>query len=138
MDSCQDLSHCLIVSKDAKAVIPTDISPVKHPGHTWKKRLQLPDHTWDQSQTNAKTPMTFLFLQSNVTFLPSSTVESLQIGVYDITQLQLTRTGQGITLLNSSFYERETTFRCLNEFCYLLTLPALDVLFGDRNTGVLN
>ena len=47
VNSCMDLPHCMAISKDAKAIIPTNISPVQHPGHTWKKHLELPDHTWD-------------------------------------------------------------------------------------------
>ena len=39
VDSCHNMPHCLVVSKDAKAIIPTDIAPVQHPGHSWKQRL---------------------------------------------------------------------------------------------------
>lgn len=46
-------------SKDAKAVVPTDMAPVKHQGRTWSRRHVLPDHTYDQSRTNCITPMTF-------------------------------------------------------------------------------
>ena len=42
-----------------------------------------------------------------------------------------------MTLLNLSFYEPETTLKCLNELCYLLTLPALDSFFRDRESGCL-
>ena len=137
VDSCHNLSHCLVISKDAKSVIPTDISPVQIPGPTWKKRLELPDHTWDQSRTNSITPMTFLFLQSSVCTLPSRTVEHFHVQASTTTQLELTRTGQSITLLNLSFFEPDTTFKCLNEFLYLLTLPALDTFFRDSRTGYL-
>ena len=34
-----------------------------------------------------------------------------------------------MTLLNLSFSDLDTTFKCLNEFLYLLTLPALDAYF---------
>ena len=137
VDSCHDLPNCMVISKDAKAIIPTDISPVQNPGPTWKKRLELPDHTWDQSRTNAITPMTFLFLQTQVSLLPVSTVESFNVQASSTTHLQLTRTGQSVTLLNLSFFEPDTTFKCLNELLYLLTLPALDVFFRDRRTGCL-
>lgn len=40
-----------VISKDAKTSIPSDSSPVQLPGHSWKK-LEYPDHTWDQSRTN--------------------------------------------------------------------------------------
>ena len=91
VDESQSSSHSLVVSKDAKATIPADISPVQRPGHSWSKRLELPDHTWDHSKTNAMTPMTFLFLQTAI-----STVESVDIPVSDVTTLHLTRTGQEV------------------------------------------
>ena len=100
--------HCLVVSKYAKALIPGDIPPVQKPGHSWSSRNELPDHTWDQSQSNCSIP---------------------------VSNSSLTRTGQAVTLLNVSFYEPETTFKCLNEILYMLTLPALDDPFRDANTG---
>ena len=44
--------------------------------------------------------MTFLFLQTRVDQLPASSVNALDIQVSDSTILQLTRTGQSVTLLN--------------------------------------
>ena len=134
VDSCHGLSHCLVISKDAKSIVQTDIAPVQHPGHSWKKRLELPDHSWDQSRVNAVTPMTFLFLLTKVDTLPGSSINHLDIQVSDTTVLQLTRTGQSVTLINLSFYEPETTFRCLNEIFYLLSLSELDVFFRDSRT----
>ena len=54
------------MSKDAKAIVYGDISPVQRPRRCWKKRT-LPDHTWDQSRVNAITPMTFLFMDTAIT-----------------------------------------------------------------------
>ena len=45
VDGGQNLSHSLIVSKDTKAIIPGDISPVQRPGHSWSKQIELSDHT---------------------------------------------------------------------------------------------
>ena len=127
VDGSHSSSHCLVMSKDAKAIIPGDIAPVQRPGHSWTSRNELPDHTWDQSRLNAVTPMTFLFMHTNVNMssIPASNSSTLH----------LTRTGQAVTLFNLSFYEPETTFKCLNEILYMLTLPALDDLFRDANTG---
>lgn len=74
--------------------------------------------------------MTFLFLQKRVEQLPSTTLNTLDLQVSDSTILHLTRTGQAVTLLNLSFYEPDTTFKCLNEICYLLSLPELDTFFS--------
>ena len=137
IDNGECSPHCLVVSKDAKAIILADAAPVQRPGHSWSRRFELPDHTWDQSRTNAITPMTFLFLQTQVEHLPISSVQSLDLQVSDTTTLHLTRTGQGVTLLNLSFFEPETTFKCLNEILYLLTLPALDDFFRDKTSGSL-
>ena len=56
----------MIDSKDAKRIVLADVSPVRKPGKTWKK-LSLADHDWDQSKTNAVTPMSHLFLETNIT-----------------------------------------------------------------------
>ena len=68
--------------------------------------------------------MTFLFLETVVN--PCSSIEAIDSRVLNVTTLYLTRTGQRVTLLNSSFYEPDTTFKCLNEVLHLLTLSALD------------
>ena len=97
VDASQELSSSLVVSKDAKAIIPGDIAPGQHSGHSWKKRDILPDHTWDQSRTNAVTPMTFLFLETRSTGATTHAVEEISIPVSSTT-IRLTRSGQGATL----------------------------------------
>ena len=128
------VSH--IVSKDAKAITLTS-PPVQRPGHSWSSSLELDDHTWDQSRTNAVTPMTFLFLMITINQQRATTVECLQTQVSDTTTVYLTRTGQGVTLLNLSFYEPETTFKYLNEIYHLLIISALYIFFRDHVTGKL-
>ena len=137
VDSTLSLSHCVVMSKDAKSIVLADSSPVQLPGHSWRKKLVLPDHSWDQSRTNAVTPMTYLFLQPIVSTLPYSQLESLDIHVSQSTVLQVTRSGQGVTLLNLSFFEPDNTFKCLNEVFLLLSIFALDPFFRDRLTGKL-
>ena len=51
--------------------------------------------------------------------------------------LTITRSGQGVTLVNPSLFEPDTTFKCLNELLLLLTLPGLDSLFQDPLNGKL-
>jgi hypothetical protein len=125
----------VLISKDAKAIIPADIAPVQRPGHSWKSRMEFPDHSWDQSRTNAVTPMTFLFLFTKIS--PSTSLQKLSIHTSENTMLHLTRSGQSVTLINLSFYEPETTFRCMNEICYLLTISELDPFFRDCESGHL-
>ena len=127
IDRCQKHPQSLVVSKDAKAIVMADIAPVQLPGHSWKKR-ELPEHTWDQSRRNAITPMTFLFLETRVTNTTSSNKDTF---------VHITRSGQGVTLLNLSFFEPDTTFKCMNEIFLLLANPALDHLFRDTVTGGL-
>ena len=127
VDRSQKLSQSLVVSKDAKAVVMADIAPVQLPGPSWKKR-ELPDHTWDQSRTNAVTPMTFLFLETRITSTNTTSQNTVEA---------ITRTGQGVTLLYLSFFEPDTTFKCMNEILLLLSNPGLDHLFRDSVTGGL-
>ena len=120
LDSSQDLSQCLIVSKDAKTIMPTDIVLVQRPGPTWKSCLELPNHLWNQSRTNSVTPMTFLFMDTKTVQCqsPASSVQTLDTIGSESTMLHLNRSGQCVTLNNLSFYEPDTTFNCLNELCY--------------------
>ena len=104
-----------------------DIAPVQLPGHSWKKR-EIPDHTWDQSRTNAITPMTFLFLETRITDTTFSGQDTVT---------HVTRTGQGATLLYLSFFEPDTTFKFMNEIFHLLANPSLDHHFRDNETGQL-
>lgn len=47
----------------------------------------------------------------------------------------LTRSGQGLTFLYLSFFEPDTTVKCMNEVLYLLSLPSLDYNFRDPETN---
>ena len=63
-----DLSHVypdniMVDSKDTKAKLHSDVSPVQKPGKTWRKII-LPDHDWNRLSHNAVTPMTHLFVKT--------------------------------------------------------------------------
>ena len=124
----------VVLSKDAKAIVCGDIAPLQKPGRSWKKTV-LPDHSWDQSQVNAVTPMTFLFVETYITH--RETTNSADTVVHTDNVMCVTRSGQAVTLLYLSFYESDTTFRCFNELLYLLTLPSLDSLFRNPSSGKL-
>lgn len=72
--------------------------------------------------------MTFLFLLPKVELSPASSVVTATSDTCNTSFFEITRTGQGVTLLN---FEPDTTFKCLNELLYLLTIPALDTFFRD-------
>ncbi len=110
------------------------MEPVQKQGRTWSRKHVLPDHTYNQSRTNAITPMTFLFLESRITHMA---LANIQLPLATDSVVHITRSGQGVTLLYLSFIEPETTFKCLNEILLLLTLPALDVYFRNPTTGSL-
>ena len=68
VESCMTCeSNCLVDSKDAKTVICGDIQPVQNPGKSWKPII-YPDHTFDQSRTNAVYPMAHLFWITTKTY----------------------------------------------------------------------
>ena len=90
--------------------------------------FQDPPGRSEKSRTNSITPMTFLFIESRVSGITSS-------GQDTITHVK--RTGQGVTLLYLSFFEPDTTFKCMNEIFLLLANPCLDHYFRDRETGQL-
>ena len=92
---------CIVDSKDATTVICGDIQPVQNPGKSWKQ-ISYPDHTFDQSCTNAVYPMTHLFLDD----VRSSSFKDGENVV------EIMRTGCPVSLINIAISEPETTFSC--------------------------
>jgi len=128
LDLAHSLPNCILVdSKDAKAKIHSDVSPVQKPGKTWRKVI-LPDHDWNRSSQNAVTPMSHLLMETEL-HLEEKGEERL---VYSVR-----RTGTAATLLNLSHFEPETVHRVFNEIFLLLRNPALDHLFRNPDTGKL-
>jgi hypothetical protein len=125
----------LVDSKDAKTVVKPD-GGLR--GNTWKV-IEEPDHDFEPSRDNACTPMTHLLLESKITtFDPDMTLQRIDLNLPDSnTILQVTRTGQAVTLVNLSYYERETVSRLMNEIFYMLTIPALDKFFRNPKTQKL-
>ena len=118
--------NCLMISKDAKSIVPANIPPVQLPGKTWKK-IDYPDHTWDQGHSEV-VPMTFLFLRSKLV------EKSIQ---HHAPIIQVNRTGTALTLINLAYYEPATTLKCLNEIPMLMVNPGLDTYFRNSDTGRL-
>ena len=119
----------VIDSRDAKAIVCGDIQPVQHPGKSWKP-ISYEHHTFDQSRTNAVVPMSHLFVDLNTVCSQSSEDKRIK-------NLTVTRTGKPVTLIYIGISEPETTFRAMNEMLFLLTLPSLDSVFRNPNTGGL-
>jgi hypothetical protein len=125
-ESCE--SDCIVDSKDTKTIICGDIQPVQNPGKSWKPII-YEDHTFDQSRTNAVYPMTHLFLNNSR--------NTRKVSEEDPSVIEVTRTGRPVLLINIALTETETTFRAMNKFFYLLTIPALDNIFRNPSTGRL-
>ena len=127
-----DLSHAypdniMVDSKDAKAKVHADVSPVQKPGKMWQK-IVLPDHDWNRLAHNAVTPMTHLFL-----IMESIFDEEGGNQLYYSVQ----RTGTAAALFNLSHFKPETFHRVFNELFVLLNNPALDHVFRNLNTKKL-
>ena len=125
-------------SRDAKQVIRANTG---HGGRTWRN-IQNPDHTFDTSRTNAVTPMTHLLVETietkrNLTLNNNPKLQELFLSPSPRSEVvvHIKRTGKAITFLNLSHYEPETIFRSVNEFLYMITLPALDACFRNPETG---
>ncbi|CAG2190070.1 unnamed protein product [Mytilus edulis] len=116
----------LVDAKDAKGIVCSDIDPVQNIGKSWLDKTRQ-DHQFDQSRTNACTPMTHLFLK---TISSDAIIQSS-----NLTVMNVVRTGQPVTLVNISFFEPETVYRCFNELFHLLSIPALDIFFRNQETG---
>ena len=138
----QHQENVFVDSKDAKKIVCGDITPVQKPGKTWGS-VEYPDHDWDQSRNNAVTPMTHLFLRTDIThredsIISNPTISELELlSPFSSTVLHVTRTGKSVTLINPSLLEPETTFRLFHEILLLLTKPSLDGVFRNPRTGCL-
>lgn len=119
--------NVLVDSKDAKAKVHADVSPVQKPGKTWR-RMTLPDHDWCRLSHNAVTPMSHLFVQSELI---------LEEEEENNTFYSMRRTGTAATLINLSYFEPETVQRAYNELFLLLVNPALDHVLRNPNSGKL-
>ena len=108
----------MIDSKDAKCIINGELPPVLKPGKTWKS-IEYPDHTFDRSRNNAVTPITQLFLQSKILPFNTPALNSANLNIPGTqTEVQVTRTGKAVTLINLSLYEEafksyEISLKCL-------------------------
>ena len=127
----KDPDDNIVDSRDAKAIVCGDIQPIQIPGKSWKP-ISYEDHTFDQSRVNAVVPMTHLFMDLN-----QNNEIHQQLNSAEIKEIQVTRTGKPVTLIYLGISEPETTFRAMNEMLYLMTLPSLDVIFRNPNTGLL-
>ncbi|CAB3983432.1 zinc finger MYM-type 1-like [Paramuricea clavata] len=140
-EHCQCQLYFVVDSKDAKKIVCAEISPVQKPRRTWSE-FEYPDHDWDQSRTNAVTPMTHLLMNTVITkqqFVPSNP----SLHNWDITLpnsdtiIHVTRSGKAVTFLNPSLLEPDTTIRLFNEIFLLLSKPNLDFVFRNPKTGRL-
>ena len=116
----------MIDSKDAKAKVQADVSLVQKPGKTWSKHT-LPDHDWSAGVHKSVTPITHLFMETEVN-LEDATEEEYQYTVK--------RSGSAI-VVNLLYFEPETARRAFNELFLLLANPALDQYFHNPETGKL-
>ena len=120
-------NNVMIDSKDAKAKVQADVSPVQKPAKTWRKII-LPYHDWSALAHNSVTPMTHLFMET-------------ELSVEELTEEErhytVKRTGAAAILINLSHFEPETIHRAFNEIFLPLANPALDKYFRNPETGKL-
>ena len=96
--------NVLVDSKDAKAKVNADVSPVQKPGKTWRK-MALPDHDWNRLTHNSVTPMTHLLMETELNY---------DVNEDESHNVEVRRTGKAVTLLNLSHFEPETVQRVFN------------------------
>ena len=134
----KDQNNYCVDSRDAKQVIRANTG---HGGRTWRN-IENPDHTFDTSRTNAVTPMTHLLVQTvetkrKLTINNNPRLQELFLSPSPRSDvvIHIKRTGKAITFLNLSHYEPETIFRSVNEFLFMITIPALDTCFRNPESG---
>jgi len=139
-EAAESPENFCVESKDAKKIVRPNS---KFGGKMWNQK-EYPDHTNDQSWTNAVTPITHLFVRTVetnrcVSVNCDDSIQELGFSTKgrEETVIHLKRTGNAVSVLNLSHYEPETILRHVNEFSYLLTLPSLDHFFRNPATGKL-
>ena len=120
-------NNMLVDSRDAKAKIQADVSPVQRPGKSWRK-IVIPDHDWSRETHNAITRMTHLFLETDLNLEEGGETDSFYT---------VRRTGGVATLLNLSYFEKETVHRVFNKLFQLMINPGLEKYFRNPLTGRL-
>ena len=120
-------NNMFVDSRDAKAKIQADVSPVQRPGKSWWK-IVIPDHDWSRETQYSVTPMMHLFLETDLNLEKAGDIDSFST---------VCRTGGVATLLNLSYFERETVHRVFYELFLLMINPCLDKYFRNRLTGRL-
>ena len=123
-EATKNISSWVIDLKDAKSIIPGDISPIQQQGKSWKP-MELPDHEWDQSRDNAVTPMTHLFMDTKV----KETKEEQTGTGSKVIKEYIVRSGHVYTFVNLSLAEPDTAYHRFNKIFRLLTVPALNGRF---------
>lgn len=139
-EAAESPKNFCVDSKDAKKIVRPNS---KFGGKMWNQK-EYPDHTYDQSRTNAVTPITHLFVRTVetnhcVSVNCDDSIQELGFSTKgrEETVIHLKCTGNAVSVLNLSHYEPETIFRHVNEFLYLLTLPSLDHFFRNPATRKL-
>ena len=112
----------MVDSKDAKAKIHADESPVQKHGKMWRIST-LSDHDWNRLAHNAITPMTHLFLKMETILEDEEDNELFS---------RIQRTGTATTVLNLSSNQRPS-----NKLFLLLNNLTLGHLFRNPETGKL-
>ena len=118
----QQPDSLFIDSKDAKSIVPGDITPVQNPWKAGSKKVQFClTMIGCKLRTNAITSMAHLFMETlypEKFNLPLTTPSS---------GISVTRSGKGINLVYLYHYEPETVLRQLNEILFLILQPSLDI-----------
>ena len=94
---------------------------------TWRK-ITLPDHDWTAAAHTSITPMTHLFMETELSFEEKTDDEC---------HYTVKRSGSAAILLNLSHFEPETIQRAFNEIFVLLNDPTLHEHFRNPETGKL-
>ncbi len=112
-----------VIARDDKALVNTNVEVVQRPSKSWKP-IQYPDHHWEKDTNRAVCITTYQLVEQATSKGPPGKPTALSLQ------------GQGISIVKSNYFCKETALRHLNETLYLLSLPSLKRFFmKEGNEG---
>lgn len=102
------------IARDNKALVHTDIEIVQRPSKSWKK-ISYSDHDWDKDRNRTLAITTYQLIQRKM-----DTEEYInQLNGIPLTRSRLS--GEGISIVKMSFFQKEGAFRHLNETFFIMS-----------------
>lgn len=124
-------SKAIIIARDDKALVHTDVQVVERPSKSWYK-IAYADHDWAKDTQRSLQITTYQFVEMKEK--PQN--DNIYLGEVPVCQTNLT--GPGLSLVKIHQFEGSTVFRHFNELLFVLTVEKFEKFFVDSNGDLLS